>query len=265
MAETVEIWTQVRGPVAIVGFDRPSARNALTDSMLAQTRAALESWEVDPAVRAVVLTGDKTCFCAGGDLKATAAAQVGPFDKYFARMNRSEWHNFVRYLGAYPKPVIAAVEGPALGGGLEIALRSDFIVGASSARLGLTEARFSLFPILGGVWLLVEAVGERVAKELMFTARHINAAEARDLGLINHVVDDGKALDAAVEIADRIAQNGPLAVALMKQAAGRARSQSFEQALASGGEMSAMLMFSEDRVEGLLAFREKRKPEFKGK
>jgi enoyl-CoA hydratase len=260
-----ETRTEIRGATAVLRLHRPEARNALTDTMMLAADAALSAWEIDPAIRAVVIAGTDDCFCAGGDLKASAASADGPFDKYFARFNRSAWHNFVRHLGNYPKPVIAAVEGPALGGGLEIALRCDFIVGSASAKLGLTEAKFSLFPILGGAWLLAEAVGERLAKELIFTARHVDANEALRIGLVNQVVPAGQALTAALETAGRIGENGPLAVALAKQAVGRARSQSFEQALLASGEMSAMLAASEDRVEGLTAFREKRKPNFKGK
>lgn len=264
MTDAPQIDVSTRGAAGIVRFARPEARNALTDAMLAQTRAQMAAWEQDRAIAAVILTGDDTAFCAGGDLKGTASAQMPPFDKYRHRHTDSEWHGFMRYLSAYTKPVIAAVEGYALGGGLEIALRCDFVVGSETARLGLTEARFGLFPILGGAWSLARAVGERKARELAYTARHIPADEALALGLLNHLTPAGGALDRACEIACDIAANAPLSVMALKQAINRAPFQTFEQALAEGGDLSALLMFSEDRKEGLAAFTEKRKPGFKG-
>ena len=213
---------------------------------------------------AVILTGDDKAFCAGGDLKGTASSQMPPFDKYRHRHTRSEWHNFMRFLANYTKPVIAAIEGHALGGGLEIALRCDFCVGSETAKLGLTEARLGLFPILGGAWSLARAIGERKARELAYTGRRIDAAEAERLGILNHVTEAGGAVRRAVEIATEIAACAPLAVMAVKQAINRAPDQTFEQALSAGGDLSALLMFSADRKEGLAAFVEKREPNWKG-
>ena len=131
-----QIRVEPRGAAGIVRFARPEARNALTDKMLAETRAAMQSWELDRSVAAIVLTGDDKAFCAGGDLKDTASSAMAPFDKYRHRYNQAQWHEFMRFLGRYTKPVIAAVEGFALGGGFEIALRCDFAVGSTTARLG---------------------------------------------------------------------------------------------------------------------------------
>lgn len=259
-----QIAVSTSGHAGIIRFDRPQARNALTDQMLRETREQMEIWERDKAIAAVVLTGDEQAFCAGGDLKGTASSDMPAFEKYRYRYSQSEWHSFMRFLGQYTKPVIAAIEGYALGGGLEIALRCDFAIGSETAKLGLTEARMGLFPILGGAWLLARAVGERRARELAFTARRLDAAEAHALGLINHVTTAGGALGKAIDITAQISANGPLAVMALKQAINRAHSQSFEEALNAGGDLSALLMFSEDRKEGLAAFLEKRDPEFKG-
>lgn len=253
------------GPAGIVRFARPEAHNALTDVMLTETRAAMQAWELDDRVAAIIITGDDSSFCAGGDVKGTAASDMAPFEKYRHRHNQSVWHDFMRFLGNYTKPVIAAIEGHALGGGLELALRCDFAVGSKTAQLGLTEARLGLFPILGGAWSLTRAVGERKARELAYTGRRIGADEALELGLLNHVTEPGGALARATEIVGEIADNAPLAVMAIKQAINRAEGQSYEEALSAGGDLSALLMFSEDRREGLRAFLEKRKPEFKGK
>lgn len=264
MGAPVQIQVSTKGAAGIIRFARPKARNALTDEMLAQTGAQMEAWEQDNEVAVVILTGDDAAFCAGGDVKGTASSQMAPFAKYRHRYTQSQWHRFMRFLSGYTKPAIAAVEGYALGGGLEIALRCDFCVGSETAKLGLTETKLGLFPILGGAWSLARAIGERKARELAYTGRRIDADEALRLGIFNHVTPAGGAIAKAVEIADEIATSAPLAVMAVKQAINRAPSQTFEEALATGGDLSALLMFSEDRKEGLAAFVEKRKPEFKG-
>ena len=262
--QATEIQFCVEQHTAIVRFHRPDSLNALSDTMLAETRAAMQAWELDHAVTAVVLTGDDKAFCSGGDLKASAGNSLAPYDRYLSRFTQSEWHNFMRFLARYPKPVIAAIEGFCLGGGLEIALRCDFAIGSESVSIGMTETRHSLFPILGGAWLLAQCVGERVAKEMIFTGQRVDGMTAHDLGILNHVVATGQALAKALDIADEIAGNGPLAITMAKQAVDRARGQTFDDALTAGGEFSALLFFSRDRQEGLTAFKEKRKPDFKG-
>ncbi len=261
---TTEIQVRVEKHTAIVRFDRPQSLNALSDTMLAETRTAMQACELDHDIKAVVLTGDEKAFCSGGDLKASAGQSLAPYDRYLARFTQSEWHNFMRFLSRYPKPVIAAIEGYCLGGGLEIALRCDFAVGSQSASMGMTETRHSLFPILGGAWSLAQCVGERMATELIFTGRRVDGMTARGLGILNHVVPTGEALAKALEIAHEIAGNGPLAITMAKQAVDRASGQTFDEALSAGGEFSALLFFSRDRQEGLTAFKEKRKPDFTG-
>ena len=260
-----EILVSQKEAAGIIRFNRPGKHNALTDSMLSEAHFAMQGWELDNSIVAVVLTGDETSFCAGGDMKASAASGMTPFDKYRHRQTQSAWHEFMRHLDRYTKPVIAAVEGHALGGGLEILLRCDFAIGSKTASLGLTEARFGLFPILGGAWSLSRAVGERKARELVYTGRRIDAAEALELGILNHVVPAGSALDKTLEIVVEISRCAPLSIMALKQAINRSAHQTFEQALTNAGDLSALLMFSEDRKEGLRAFIEKRSPEFKGK
>ena len=265
MTVHTQIAVSISAGTGILCLARPEARNALTDIMLAEAGLALQEFEADGSITAMVLTGDDNAFCAGGDLKGTASSSMPAFDKYRHRHTASVWHDFMRLLGRCTKPVIAAVEGHALGGGLELLLRCDFAVGSATARLGMTEARLGLFPILGGAWLLTRAVGERKARELAYSGRRIGAEEALALGILNHVTPPGQAFGKALEIAQEIGTSSPLSVMALKQAINRAPSQTFEQALDAGGDLSALLMFSEDRKEGLAAFLERRAPEFAGK
>ena len=264
MPDYTQIEASASEGAGILRLARPKARNALTDTMLQEARSVLADWDADRSVSAIVLTGDDKAFCAGGDLKGTAASDMPPFDKYRHRHTAAVWHGFMRLMGRMTKPVIAAVEGYALGGGLELMLRCDFAVASATARFGMPEARRGLFPILGGAWLLSRAVGERKARELAYTGRQIDAEEALRLGLVNHVTEAGRALEKALELAAETGRAGPLAVMAMKQAINRAPSQTYEQALDAAGDFSALLMFSEDRREGIAAFLENRRPEFKG-
>lgn len=264
MSGFAEVLTEVRGGAGVLRLNRPAARNALTDTMMSEMVAALAAWEMDRDVAGVVVTGDETAFCAGGDVKGTAAGRMTPFDRYRHRHSQSVWHDAFRRIARYTKPLIAAVEGHAYGGGFELLLRCDFAVGSETARMGMTEARLGLFPILGGAYLLAEAVGPRRARELCFTGREVPASEARELGILIEVTPAGGAVDRAVEIVGEIARNAPLAVMAAKQAIARSRRQGFDDALSEGGDLSALLMFSEDRREGLRAFLDKRAPEFKG-
>ena len=264
MPDFYQIKVSVSGKVGILQLSRPEARNALSETMLTEMRQALETWEGDRAIAAMVITGDERAFCAGGDLKAAASSSMSHFDRYRYRHTAAAGYEFMRFLGHCTKPVIAAVEGYALGGGLEIMLRCDFAVGSDTARIGLTEAKHGLFSILGGAWSLARAIGEPRARELAYTGRLIDPDEALSLGLFNHLTPAGGALDKALEIAEEIAASAPLSVMAIKQAINRAHSQSFEEALATGGDLSALLMFSEDRREGLAAFAERRDPNFKG-
>lgn len=264
MRDYTQIAVSVAEGAGILRLARPEARNALTDTMLTEARSVLADWDADRSVAAIVLTGDDKAFCAGGDLKGTAASEMPPFDKYRHRHTTAVWHDFMRFLGRVTKPVIAAVEGYALGGGLELMLRCDFAVSSATARFGMPEARRGLFPILGGAWLLSRAVGQRKARELAYTGRQIGAEEALRLGLVNHVTPAGQALEKALELAAETARSGPLAVMAIKQAINRAPSQTYEQALDASVDLSALLMFSQDRKEGIAAYLEKRLPEFKG-
>ena len=141
MSDNTEIETRIDGAAGIVRLNRPDARNAITDRMLREAQYTLQSWEMERMIAAVIITGDDRAFSAGGDLKRSATSDMLPFDKYRYRHNQSVWHAFMRFLDHYTKPVIAAVEGYALGGGLELMLRCDFAIGSETAKLGLTGAQ----------------------------------------------------------------------------------------------------------------------------
>src|SRR5262250_3458922 len=197
-----------RGHVLIVTMNRPEARNALTGPMMALMRQAWDQVDGDPGIRVCVLTGAGGAFCAGADLKAMSRDHPG------ARLGELDVSVIEPLLKGrrLSKPLIAAVEGPAVAGGTEILQACDIRVAGASARFGVSEARWGLFPLGGSAVRLPRQVPYTLAAELLLTGRHIRAAEAAAMGLIGHVVPDGQALTKALEIAAAIAANGPVAV-----------------------------------------------------
>src|SRR3954465_5802611 len=199
-----------RGPVLIVTMNRPEAKNALSGPMLAGMTAAWNRVDSDPEIRVCVLTGAGGAFCAGADLKAMAAAPPGGSSPAGGRdVRRTAALLRGRRL---TKPLIAAVEGAAIAGGTEILQATDIRVAGQSARFGVAEARWGLFPLGGSGGRLTRQIPYTVAADLLLTGRHITAAEALAIGLLGHVVPDGQALTKALEIAAAIAANGPVAV-----------------------------------------------------
>jgi len=252
---------ELRGHVLIVTMNRPQARNALSGPMMALMKQAWDQVDSDPQVRVCILTGAGGAFCAGADLKAMTAShpgdsfQAGTFDPTFIEPLLKG-----RRL---TKPLIAAVEGPAIAGGTEILQATDIRVAGKSARFGVSEARWGLFPLGGSAVRLVRQIPYTIAADILLTGRHITAAEALTIGLIGHVVEDGQALAKALELADLIAANGPLAVqailATIRETEGMAENDAF----AIEGKIGFAVFASEDAKEGPRAFAEKRKPEFK--
>ncbi len=249
-----------RGHVLIVTMNRPEARNALSAQMLAIMREAWERVDSDPEIRVCILTGAGGAFCAGADLKAMTTSH--PSENF----SSSGWDLSVidgllkgRRLS---KPLIAAAEGPAVAGGTEILQATDIRVAGESARFGVSEARWGLFPLGGSAVRLPRQIPYTVAADLLLTGRHIKAPEAKELGLIGHVVPDGQALAKALEIAEMIAANGPIAVrAILKtirETEGMPENEAFK--LEAGIGMAVFM--SQDAKEGPRAFTEKRKPEF---
>jgi enoyl-CoA hydratase len=249
-----------RGHVLVVTMNRPAARNALTAPMMALMRQAWDQTDSDPDIRVCVLTGAGGAFCAGADLKAMASAHPG--DRF--RTGDVDLSVVEALLKGrrLTKPLIAAVEGPAIAGGTEILQATDIRVAGQSARFGISEARWGLFPLGGSAVRLPRQIPYTVAADLLLTGRHISAAEAREIGLIGHVVPDGQALAKALEIADMIAANGPIAVRAILRTIRETEGMPENDAFAVEARIGMAVFGSEDAKEGPRAFAEKRRPHF---
>jgi len=255
------------GHVAIVTMNRPAAKNALSGEMLVRMYDAWVDIDEDPEVYVGILTGAGGTFCSGMDLKAFAGgtqAQNNPFQKRMEEDGDLHWKALLRHFRPR-KPLIAAVEGFALAGGCELAILSDFIVASETAVFGVPETTLGIFPGIGGTQLLPRIVGAPLAKELIFTGRRMRADEAKAAGLVNRLVAKGQARATATEIATTIAANGPVAVRQAKKAIAYGAETDLDTAMILAIEAYNATVVTEDRLEGVRAFNEKRKPQFKGK
>jgi enoyl-CoA hydratase/carnithine racemase len=250
-----------RGHVLIVTMNRPQVRNALSGPMMALLREAWDQVDGDPGIRVCVLTGAGGAFCAGADLKAMTRSHPGES----FRAGDLDMSAIPALLKGrrLTKPLIAAVEGPAIAGGTEILQATDIRVAGESARFGISEARWGLFPLGGSAVRLTRQIPYTVAADLLLTGRHISAAEAREIGLIGHVVPDGQALARALELADLIAANGPVAVRGILRTIRETEGLPENEAFQVEAEIGTAVFRSEDAKEGPRAFTEKRKPDFR--
>jgi enoyl-CoA hydratase len=251
-----------RGHVLIVTLNRPQARNALSGPMMALMRQAWDEVDADPQIRVAVLTGAGGAFCAGADLKAMTAAPPG--DSFAKQgMDLSVIDSLLKGR-RLAKPLIAAVEGAAIAGGTEILQATDIRIAGAGARFGISEVRWGLFPLGGSAVRLVRQIPYTIAADLLLTGRHISAAEALRIGLIGEVVPDGQALARALEVADQIAANGPLAVQAILRTIRATEGIAENDAFAVEARIGMEVFMSADAKEGPRAFAEKRPPVFRG-
>jgi enoyl-CoA hydratase len=263
--QTLETLTyEVRGNVALITLNRPDRMNTLGGTMKPDlARAFFELARADASVRAVLLTGSgERAFCAGADIKERAAGQVAGTDYFVAQ---KATHDLFRNIEEFEKPVIAAINGVALGGGLELALCCDLRIASATARFGLPEIKLGVIPAAGGTQRLPRLIGEARAKELILTAEHIDAETAQRYGIVGRVLPPAELMPAALELAQRIAEFPPLAVRFAKRAINRGMQTDLDSGLEYERYAAAMLIDSDDRKEGMRAFVEKRKPVFTGR
>lgn len=255
-----------RGHTAICTFNRPEKRNALSMEMLVRMADAWTEADGDPEVRAIVLTGAGGTFCAGSDLGSMSTGKWDAGDEWLARMKDDpdiHWRALLRHY-LTKKPLIAAVEGYALAGGTEILQGTDIRVAGESAVFGVTEVALGLFPLGGSSVRLRRQIPYTIAADMLLSGRRLSAQEAYQYGLIGYVVPDGGALDKALEIADRVAACGPVAVQAVKKSLVTNDGLPAEEALARSLKIGQPVFKSKDAIEGPTAFMEKRKPNFKG-
>jgi enoyl-CoA hydratase/carnithine racemase len=257
MAEDV-VLGELRGQVAVARLNRPDARNALSTELLALLGEMVEAWDADPEVRCVVIAGSDQYFAAGADIKAMRDrsfqdAMVTPSASFWPRLAKTS------------TPLIAAVSGFALGGGCELALHCDMIVASETAEFGQPEILLGIIPGAGGTQRLARTIGKQLAMELVLTGRRIDAHEAHRIGLVNQVTGKKEWLERAIELAEVVAARPPIATRLAKQAVLAAEETALTAGLEYERRLYELAMATEDRVEGMTAFIEKRRPEFKGR
>ena len=259
--KTLSVTRSGDGFVVTVELNRPEALNAMNTAMGEDLLHCFEAFQWDRVARAVVFTGaGDRAFCVGGDLKE----REGMTDEAWRAQHLVFEQGAARVLHC-PVPVIAAVEGFAMGGGCELAVLSDFVVASETAVFAVPEVTRGIFPGIGGTQLLPRIIGAPAAKEMIFTGRRVDAREARALGLVNHLVPKGQARAKALEIASTIAENGPIAVRQAKKAIDRGGETDLETGMALAIEAYNNTVTTEDRLEGVRAFNEKRKPRFQGR
>jgi enoyl-CoA hydratase len=246
------------GAVGVVTLNRPQALNALSYGLVKDLSLAMQELDQDPEVRAIVVTGGEKVFAAGADIKEMA--DRGPFDERI--QERLAYRDKINKI---TKPVIAAVSGFALGGGCELAMSCDIIIAAENARFGQPEVNLGIIPGSGGTQRLTHVLGKHRAMELVLTGDMLSASDAERLGLVNRVVPPELVLEEAKNVAKKIAAKPALAIKAAKEAVLKAANAPLDEGLDFERKSFYLLFASEDRSEGMKAFLEKRKAEFKGK
>ena len=252
------ILTETRGRVGLITFNRPQAMNALNNQLMSELMHALEAFDNDETIGAVVITGNEKAFAAGADIKEMADKSIRDM------MDRDHLAVFGR-IRTIRKPVIAAVSGWALGGGCEVALLCDMIIASESAKFGQPEINIGVIPGAGGTQRLTRAVGKAIAMEMILNDRRLTAQEAYQFGMVNRVVPVENYLEEALRLAEQIASRAPLAVRAAKKMINQSFEKSLTDGLAEEKQEFYNLFASEDQREGMQAFIEKRAAQWKGK
>ena len=248
--------------IPIITLNRPRFLNALSQATVDELDTAIDELGADEGVRAIIITGaGEKAFAAGADIKELHALQSATEAAEFIGRR----HRFLFKLAKLPKPVIAALNGYALGGGCELAMACDIRIAAETARLGQPEINVGMIPGTGGTQRMLRLVGPGMAKYLIMTGDHISAQEALRIGLVEKVVPPEKLMDEAKALATKLAAKPPMAIALAKQAIAMGMETGLEEGCAHEVALFGLVCATEDRIEGTSAFLEKRQPEFKGK
>jgi enoyl-CoA hydratase/carnithine racemase len=256
MGEVVE--SSLDGQIALLRLNRPEARNALSTEMMERLGAELERLDPEPEVRCIVIAGSDAVFAAGADIRAMSERSL----------TEALYHpaaEFWRRLARVKTPLIAAVSGYALGGGCELALACDMIVASDTAKFGQPEINLGIIPGGGGTQRLARVLGKQRAMEYVLTGRRFDAVDGLQMGILNRVVEDGRWLEEAIGLARTVAERPPIATRLAKQAVLAAEETALSAGLDNERRLYELAMATEDRVEGMRAFLEKREPEFKGR
>ncbi len=256
MAELVE--SSRDGGVVLLRLNRPEARNALSPELMEELASELERLDPDPEVRCVVIAGSEKVFAAGADIKAMS-------ERSFAEALRHPAASFWRRLAAIKTPMVAAVSGYALGGGCELALACDMIVASVGASFGQPEINLGIIPGGGGTQRLARVLGKQRAMEYVLTGKRFDAETARELGLVNRVAAEDAWLEEAMSLAKEVAEKPPIAARLAKQAVLVAEETALSPGIENERRLYELAMATDDRVEGMVAFLEKREPKFEGK
>ena len=252
------ILVETRGRAGLITLNRPQALNALNQVLLTELTAALAAFDADDSLGAIVLTGNERAFAAGADIKTMAEASE-------TEIRQSGFIELFDHLARIQKPLIAAVNGIALGGGCELALACDLILACETAKFGLPEVTIGVIPGAGGTQRLTRAIGKALTMEMILNNRQLSAAEALHFGVVNRVLPPERLLDEALTLAESLAARAPLAVRAAKQAINLAFEESLTDGLHTERELFYRLFSTDDQKEGMQAFLARRKPDWKGK